>query len=185
MSLRNNLLALLLTGALSPALAQSHQAGHGHHRGHDTSTPYAGFENRRIKALSEAQIADLEAGRGMMLALPAELNGYPGPAHVLELAERLRLTPDQRAKTQALFESMEREAKAAGRGVIEAEALLDALFANRSVTREALTGATAKAAMAAADLRGAHLRYHIAMTELLTPQQQTEYGRLRGYNLQR
>lgn len=182
MPLRTHLPALLLTIALSPALAQPHQPGHGPHQGHSgASTPYAGFENRRIKALSDAQVADLEAGRGMMLALPAELNGYPGPAHVLELAEKLRLTPDQRAKTQALFESMEREAKAAGRAVIEAEASLDTLFANRSITREALADATARAAIAAAGLRAVHLRYHIAMTELLTPQQQGDYARLRGY----
>jgi hypothetical protein len=47
-------------------------------------SPYAGMQTRSIKALSEQQIADLKAGRGMGLALPAELNGYPGPAHVLD-----------------------------------------------------------------------------------------------------
>jgi hypothetical protein len=46
-------------------------------------TPYAGMQTRPIKALSEQQVADLQAGRGMGLALAAELNGYPGPAHVL------------------------------------------------------------------------------------------------------
>ena len=46
--------------------------GQGHH-------PYAGLEQRAVKALSEQQIADLRAGRGMGLALPAELNGYPRP----------------------------------------------------------------------------------------------------------
>jgi hypothetical protein len=47
--------------------------------------PYAGMQARPIKALSAEQIADLKAGRGMSLALAAELNGYPGPRHVLEL----------------------------------------------------------------------------------------------------
>src|SRR6266849_3579115 len=46
--------------------------------------PYAGLQTRPIKAISEQQIADLKAGRGMSLALAAELNGYPGPKHVLE-----------------------------------------------------------------------------------------------------
>ena len=41
-------------------------------------TPYAGMQSRPIKALSEQQVADLQAGRGMGLALAAELNGYPG-----------------------------------------------------------------------------------------------------------
>jgi len=39
--------------------------------------PYAGLQNRSIKTLSDQQIADLNAGRGMGLALAAELNGYP------------------------------------------------------------------------------------------------------------
>ena len=54
-----------------------------------SQSPYAGMQARPIKALSSEQIADLKAGRGMGLALTAELNGYPGPAHLLELADKL------------------------------------------------------------------------------------------------
>ena len=53
-----------------------------------SSRPYAGMQARAIKALSAEQIADLKAGRGLSLALAAELNGYPGPRHVLELVEQ-------------------------------------------------------------------------------------------------
>ncbi len=60
----------------------------------NAQTPYAGMQTRPIKALSEQQMADLSAGRGMGLALAAELNGYPGPVHVLELADKLNLSPD-------------------------------------------------------------------------------------------
>src|SRR3569833_2109445 len=73
-------------------------------------TPYVGMQTRTIKALSEQQIADLNAGRGMGLALAAELNGYPGPSHVLELADRLQLSAEQRAGVQHLFDSMRAEA---------------------------------------------------------------------------
>jgi len=59
------LTALFVVASLSTAAAQ-HQ-------------PYAGMQSRPIKALSEQQIGDLKAGRGMGLALPAELNGYPVP----------------------------------------------------------------------------------------------------------
>ena len=59
-------------------------------------TPYAGMQNRPIKALSEQQVADLNAGRGIGMALAAELNGYPGPSHTLELADKLELSADQR-----------------------------------------------------------------------------------------
>mgnify|MGYP003333618754 CR=1 FL=1 len=72
-------------------------------------TPYAGMETRAIKSLSEQQIADLSAGRGMGLELAAELNGYPGPVHAVELAEQLRLSADQVTKLKALFEAMKAE----------------------------------------------------------------------------
>jgi hypothetical protein len=60
----NRVLILFLVAFVPAALAQSQQ-------------PYAGLAGRSIKALSEQQIADLQAGRGMGLALAAELNGYP------------------------------------------------------------------------------------------------------------
>jgi len=59
-------------------------------------SPYAGMQTRPIKALSAQQIDDLKAGRGMGLALAAELNGYPGPAHVLRLSDRLALGADSK-----------------------------------------------------------------------------------------
>src|SRR5258707_464441 len=94
-------------------------------------TPYAGTQTRPIKALSEQQVADLGAGRGMGLALAAELNGYPGPSHVLELADKLELSADQRASIQHLFDSMKEEAVPLGSKLIAQEADLDRQFARR------------------------------------------------------
>jgi hypothetical protein len=74
-----------------------------------TQSPYVGFEGRAIKSLSDQQIGDLRAGRGIGLALAAELNGYPGPSHVLELAESLGLSEAQRARVQELFVAMKAE----------------------------------------------------------------------------
>jgi len=88
-------------------------------------TPYAGMQTRGIKALSDSQIGDLQAGRGMSLALAAELNGYPGPLHVLELADKLGLSAEQRGKVQQLFDSMKAEAVSLGAKLIEQEAELD------------------------------------------------------------
>ena len=62
-------------------------------------TPYAGMQSRPIKALSDQQVSDLRAGRGMGLALAAELNGYPGPSHVLEFADQLELSAEQRSRS--------------------------------------------------------------------------------------
>lgn len=148
---------------------------------HGQHAPYAGLQKRDIKALSEQQLADLRAGRGMSLALPAELNGYPGPAHALELADPLQLSPEQRSKTQALFDQMQREARALGEELIVAERALDRLFQEKRVTPDSLASATALAAAAQGRLRESHLRYHLAMVEVLTPDQVAQYQRLRGY----
>src|SRR5713226_1932454 len=99
-------------------------------------TPYAGMQARSIKALSDQQIADLRAGRGMGLALAAELNGYPGPSHVLELADKLDLSSDQRVQIQRLFDSMKAEAVPLGSKLIEQESNLDRQFATHAITPE-------------------------------------------------
>src|SRR3981189_2691964 len=91
----------------------------------NAQTPYAGMQNRPIKALSEQQVADLGAGRGMGLALAAELNGYPGPSHVRELGDKLALPRAQRAGVQRLFDAMKAEAVPLGSRLIEQEADLD------------------------------------------------------------
>jgi Spy/CpxP family protein refolding chaperone len=143
--------------------------------------PYAGLQARAVKALSEQEIADLRAGRGMGLALPAELNGYPGPLHTLENADALALTPDQRARTAALFEAMKAEAVPLGERLIEQEAELDRLFASRTVQPAPLGAATAAIGDTQGQLRAAHLRYHLEMMDVLTPEQVRRYGELRGY----
>ena len=78
------------------------------------TTPYAGLETREIATLSEKDVDDLLAGRGWGFALAAELNGYPGPAHVLELAEELALTETQRVEVQAIFDAMNARARVLG-----------------------------------------------------------------------
>jgi Spy/CpxP family protein refolding chaperone len=159
-------IALALASGIS--LAQSHR-------------PYAGLEVRAIKALSEQQIADLRAGRGMELALAAELNGYPGPMHVLELADSMGLSDQQRAKMQELFAAMKAEAVALGEKLIAQEADLDRQFADKTITPARLSAGTDAIGSTQAALRGAHLRYHLLTVEVLTPAQVQRYGELRGY----
>jgi Spy/CpxP family protein refolding chaperone len=149
--------------------------------GHTHQTPYAGFQSREIKALSSQQIDDLKAGKGMTLALPAELNGYPGPSHALELAEPLKLSIEQKKRLQDLFDSMSKEAKAIGLEVIEAERKLDGLFKNKTVNPQNLKQATQASAEAQARLRESHLRYHLDTVSVLNPEQVAAYNRLRGY----
>jgi hypothetical protein len=144
-------------------------------------SPYAGMQTRPIKALSEQQVADLNAGRGMGLALPAELNGYPGPVHVLELADQLGLSADQKARIQSLFDSMKAEAVPLGAKLLEQEATLDRQFASRSVTPGSLKAATAAIGVTQGELRDVHLKYHLQTAQILSTDQMQHYSMLRGY----
>jgi Spy/CpxP family protein refolding chaperone len=143
--------------------------------------PYAGFQNRSIKTLSDQQIADLNAGRGMGLALAAELNGYPGPIHAIELADQLHLSPDQISKLRALFEAMKAETIPLGETLISQERDLNDDFANHTVTIASLEGATRRIGATQATLRAAHLKYHLSTVAVLTLEQVAQYNELRGY----
>ena len=113
--------------------------------------------------------------------LAAELNGYPGPSHVLELADKLELTTNQRANVKAQYKSMKAEAMPLGSKLIEQEAELDGQFANRIVTSESLKASTAAAAVTQGELRQVHLKYHLSMIGLLSGHQMQRYAELRGY----
>ena len=143
--------------------------------------PYSGLQSRTIKTLSAEQIADLSAGRGMGLALAAELNGYPGPIHAIELADQLHLTTDQVGKLRTLFEAMKAETIPLGAILIRQERNLNDDFARRTVTLASLEEATQRIGTTQAALRAAHLKYHLSTVEILSPEQVARYNELRGY----
>ena len=160
----------LLTGGAAASAQQSQ-----HHM------PYAGHQQRSVKALSDQQIADLRAGRGMGLALAAELNGYPGPLHVLELADQLELSGDQRQQVQSLFDSMKAEATTVGASLLEQETALDGAFATNHISEAALSQLTLQIGETQGRLRAVHLKYHLTTRALLSPAQRERYANLRGY----
>lgn len=142
---------------------------------------YAGEQHRSIKALSGKEVQDLLAGRGMGLAKSAELNRYPGPAHVLELAHRLGLSAEQQARTKSVFDAMEAQARALGKALVEREAELDRLFASRQISRATLESSLAEISKLQGELRRVHLEAHLEQTSILTPEQVAAYAELRGY----
>lgn len=145
-------------------------------------SPYAGgHEEREIKALSPEETEQLLSGEGMGLALPAELNGYPGPKHVIELADELELTGEQRDAVSKVFDAMFRKAIDLGFEIVAAERRLDALFAHAEATPEALRAALEQAEALRADLRYTHLAAHLETKALLTEHQIHRYTQLRGY----
>lgn len=93
---------------------------------------YAGQEGRAIKSLSAQDVDALLAGHGAGFAKAAELNGYPGPRHVLELAGPLGLSDEQRRASERLMVEHKARARALGMELVEAERSLDALFAART-----------------------------------------------------
>jgi hypothetical protein len=145
------------------------------------TSPYVGEEARPIKALSAAETADLLAGNGMGLARAAELNGYPGPAHVLDLAAELRLTAEQQEGIAAVRDRMRRAAVALGEAIVAAERALDAAFAGRTVDPAGLEAQVAEIAELTGVLRAVHLAAHLETTALMTAPQIARYDALRGY----
>jgi|SRR5215471_1699932 len=144
-------------------------------------SPYAGFESRTIKALSDQQISELRSGLGMSLALAAELNGYPGPRHTLELASQLNLSDAQRTKVEELFANMTADSITVGERLIAQEAGLDGQFARKTVTSASLVASTQAIGATQAELRATHLKYHLLTLDVLTPAQAQRYLEFRGY----
>jgi len=145
------------------------------------ATPYAGQHMRAIKALSDDDLKAYEHGQGHGFAKAAELNGYPGPMHTLELANELKLSDEQRTQSQALLTQHKAEARRLGAELIDAERALDQAFASRSISPELLTQLTRTAGDKLAQLRAEHLQTHLTQTALLTEQQIERYKTLRGY----
>lgn len=152
---------------------------------------YAGQQDRNIKALSARETADLLAGRGTGMARAGELNHHPGPAHVLELRDKLALTPGQAAAAKASFERMAAAARPLGAELVAKERALDAAFKDGAFKEEAskdgtltpdgLARQTADIAAVQGRLRAVHLAAHLEMRRLLAPQQVAAYDGLRGY----
>lgn len=166
---------LLLTAACMPALqimAQTAPVAPG---------PYAGEQARAIKSLSGKDMADLMAGQGMGLAKAAELNGYPGPAHVLEHSDALALSHEQRHATRTLLDEHKARARRMGAALVEAERRLDEAFSSRRIDAAALSRLTAEIGALQAQLREEHLRTHLEQTALLRGDQVQRYAVLRGY----
>ena len=145
------------------------------------SSPYAGQEQREIKALSADEIQSYLAGKGAGFAKAAELNHYPGPAHVLELANSLQLSEEQKARTQSIFDAMQKEAVRQGKALVEKERELDRLFATGKVTEDSLRVTVREIGALQAEVRRAHLQAHVEQQAVLTKTQIAKYNELRGY----
>jgi len=169
-------ISFTLSIATASAFAQ-HPHQHSSH-----ASPYAGQEKRAIKSLSNEDIAELERGGGWGLAKAAELNGVPGPAHLLEMRKEIGLSNDQISKLQAIFDDMKSKAIKAGKHLIALERELEEAFRAGPVSDDQLKKLLAGVEASRSALRYIHLAAHLTSPPLLTRQQIQAYNKLRGYD---
>ncbi|CAN7330045.1 hypothetical protein LJR098_002715 [Rhizobium sp. LjRoot98] len=168
-------LIVALLAVLVPFLALA-QGEHTH------SSPYVGQQLREIKSLSAEDLAELEKGGGWGLAKAAELNGMPGPSHVLKMQHELGLTADQEASTLRIIDRMRGDAIEEGRRLIAGEMALEDGFREGSLDQRSLRERIREIETSRSNLRSIHLAAHLEMMGVLKEDQVKLYNELRGYS---
>jgi len=169
------ILLLWLVSVLFPSIALS-ESGHGY------KSKYTGQGKRSIKSLSESDIDQLKNGKGWGLAKAAELNGVPGPIHLLQMKSEIALTDEQVEKVEAVYQKMKKSAIALGEKLIVLERELNDHFANRTITDGVLKELLAMIEGTRSELRYAHLSAHLDTPLIVSGKQIRLYNKLRGYS---
>jgi Spy/CpxP family protein refolding chaperone len=148
---------------------------------HGMQRPGAGGAPAHILAQSCATAFEknIGEGRGFGLAFVADQQGYPGPLHVLELKDRLKLTPEQETRTQALLTAMFAESRPKSERLLEAERKLGRLFGEGTADEASIRAAAAEVERARSDVRLVHLMFHLKTREVLTDEQRRLYQEAR------
>jgi len=142
---------------------------------------YMGQEHRQIKSLSASDINSLSNGKGWGLAKSAELNGIPGPSHLLELQDEIPLRPKQIKEINVLYTNMKNLAIPAGLTLIELERDLEIAFQTQNIDEQSLLSKLSNISDITRDLRYIHLSTHLATPSILDKEQIIRYNSLRGY----
>ena len=144
---------------------------------------YAGEEMRAVKTLSEEDVRQLRNGEGWGLAKAAELNGVPGPAHILSLSDggHLGLTAEQIQGIRGLYDDVKARARPLGERLIAEERELNERFADGTLSETDLRSLLDQIAGITAELRYVHLSAHLRTPEILTASQIYSYNQMRGY----
>src|SRR5712692_5396150 len=146
-------------------------------------SPYATLPGAGATGLLPQEVEGLTKGEGMALAMAAELNGYPGPRHLLDAAAAGQdLRPDQREALTRLYDGMMAEAKGKGQEILRAEEELAMRFRHSHIDEAGLREILGQIGQLRAGLRLIHLRTHLETGALLTPDQIARYKAVRGYD---
>ncbi len=150
---------------------------HSQHQSH-----YAGQQKRVIKSLSDDDIQQLISGKGWGLAKAAELNGMPGPSHVLQMKNEIALTDEQEIKIKQLFDKMKSRAIPLGKKLVQLEKDLNEAFSHQTMTSDQLMQRLESISQVRKELRYVHLITHLQTPEILSSHQIARYNQLRGYS---
>jgi Spy/CpxP family protein refolding chaperone len=126
-----------------------------------------------------ADSSALMKSEGAGMARYADVNGYPGPKHVLELQEELGLSEDQVKQIEAIFDEMAEKARIKGEEIITAENALNDLFETQAASEQSVRWLSTEIGRLRGELRAVHLLAHLQAKAVLTPGQTTRYGSLR------
>lgn len=170
---------------ISYAQGSTH-SGHSPDGQHNASSRYAGQEeNRIIKSLSPEDVQSLQTGTGDAfggMAILAELNGYPGPRHALDLANELGLSDEQEKNITAVYNDMKEKAVKLGLEIINTEKAANDAFTTKSINDTQLKQLVLRSGQLYGQLRYVHLSTHLSMLNILTSEQTSLYNQLRGYS---
>jgi hypothetical protein len=172
--------AITVTVALAGLTLASAPAG-----AQQVLSPYRDQQFNKIKGLTDAEIGELKDGTGMGLARAAELNGYPGPRHVLDAitAGQLHMTSEQNRRVEQIFEDMGKRARSVGEQIIAEEAALDMAFRAGTIDETDLSSRVSRIAALRGELRAVHFGAHLETRALLSVAQIGRYNELRGYKV--
>lgn len=121
----------------------------------------------------------LEKSEGAGMAQYADVNGYPGPKHVLEMREELHLTDEQAKDIEAIFDEMSERSRAKGLAIIAEEQKLADLFISRKASQDRVEWLSSLIGTLRGELRAIHLTAHLQAAQVLSRDQCLTYGKLR------
>ena len=144
-------------------------------------SPYAHTQSAEVPSLTPEEVRELRLGEGMGLARAAELNHFPGPKHLLDLASDLGLSDEQILRIEEIHRTMKSLAVSKGKEILRQELHLSHLFASGNPSAAKITNATEHLGILRGQLQAIHLLAHLESALELTGEQIDGYDRLRGY----
>ena len=109
----------------------------------------------------------------------AEKNGYPGPKHVIDLADKLQLSEEQKGSVKRIYNEMETRAKELGQRIIDLEEELNKAFGDKLVVEKSIRNDVEQIGRLRGRLRSVYFLAHFKTRNVLNDKQVATYIKLR------